>query len=263
MFRFAQTAFACAEAIYESPPHRALTGAEVFRQAYRVVSSMVNDMAEFTGERPRNLIALRTEAERALRRYELVHPESEEDFEGTLAWMLNHGDAGDLKLVLEARKTAVVFYPETIERLDRAVAAIAGRISAALAERFSEDRHINAWIEEGEPPLEKGRTYRFAMNVGQLCERALVAQELPEIDWRDRDSLKVLIVVSGYGFSVQPRQQEFLLPRQGNTELVFFGITPTRSDSLLLRISLYLARELTLLQEFEISIAIKESVKAA
>lgn len=36
----------------------------------------------------------------------------------------------------------------------------------------------NAWIVDGEPPLEKGRTYEFAINVGTLCEHAMAAPRL-------------------------------------------------------------------------------------
>ena len=129
--------------------------------------------------------------------------------------------------------------------------------------QLSDERHINAWIEDGEPPLEKGHTYRFAINVGKLYQNAIAAPELQEIDWKDKISLSVVIVVSGDGFSVRPRQQTFSLPKEGDTEPVFFDITPTLLDFLLLRISLYLALELTLLQEFEINIPVTESVKAA
>jgi len=126
-----------------------------------------------------------------------------------------------------------------------------------------EERHVNAWIEDGEPPLQKGRTYRFGINIGKLCQHAIAAPKLREFDWKDNDELDVWIVLSGHGFSAQPRQRRFTLPKHGDTVPIFFAITPTEGDSLLLRISLYFARELTLLQEFEVSIAAKESVQVA
>jgi hypothetical protein len=73
--------------------------------------------------------------------------------------------------------------------------------------------------------------------------------------------VQVWIVLGGRGFVVEPRQQEFTIPKQGDTDPIFFAITPTAGDSLLLRISLYFARELTLLQEFEVPIPVKESVE--
>ena len=135
--------------------------------------------------------------------------------------------------------------------------------SAVEKRNVSEGRHINAWIVDGEPPLEKGRTYQFAINVGKLCEQAIAAPKLLGFDWKDNDELEVWIVLSGLGFSVEPRQRQFTLPKQGDTKPIFFAITVTGYESLLLRISLYFARELTLLQEFEVLIPIKESVQVA
>jgi len=126
-----------------------------------------------------------------------------------------------------------------------------------------EERHINARIEDGKPPLEKGHTYRFGINVGKLCEDTIAAPKLQGFDWKDNYELTVWVVLSGLGFSVEPRQQLFTLPKTGDTDPIFFAITPTGRDSLLLRISLYFARELTLLQEFEISMSVKEPVQAA
>ena len=127
----------------------------------------------------------------------------------------------------------------------------------------AENRHINAWIVDGEPPLERGRTYKFAINVGKLCEHANAAPKLRDFDWKDNHELDFWIVLSGYRLIAKPRQQKFTLPKQGDTAPIFFDITPTGDDSVLLRISLYFARELTLLQEFEVPIPVKESVQAA
>lgn len=127
----------------------------------------------------------------------------------------------------------------------------------------TEERHVNAWIVDGEPPLEKGTTYKFAINVGKLCEHTTAAPRLSEFDWKDDRELDVWIVLSGYHFTVKPSQQKFTLPKQGDTDPIFFALTPTGYGSVLLRISLYFARELTLLQEFEVPIPVKESVRAA
>jgi hypothetical protein len=127
-----------------------------------------------------------------------------------------------------------------------------------------QNRHINAWIVDGEPPLEKGRTYKFAINVGKLCEHAnIAAPKLREFDWKDNQELEVWVVLSGSGIMAEPHQQKFTLPKQGDTDPIFFAVTPTGYGSVLLRISLYFARELTLLQEFEVPIAVKGSIQVA
>lgn len=125
------------------------------------------------------------------------------------------------------------------------------------------ERHVNAWIEDGDPPLETGRLYRFAVNIGKLRDQALGSSPFPILNWGDNAALAILIVVSGHGFTASPHQRQLDLPKYGETEPVLFNITPLEPNSFLLRISIYLARELTLLEEFEIPIAVKEAMKVA
>jgi lysozyme family protein/peptidoglycan hydrolase-like protein with peptidoglycan-binding domain len=127
----------------------------------------------------------------------------------------------------------------------------------------TEKRQINAWIEDGKPPLEKERTYRLGINIGKLRQYALASRGLTMINWEDKGNLELLIVISGHGLSVKPREQPLRLAKTGDTRAVFFAITPTNSASLLLRISLYLAHELTLLEEFEIPIKVRDAVRVA
>jgi hypothetical protein len=86
---------------------------------------------------------------------------------------------------------------------------------------------------------------------------------LREFDWKDNHKLDIWVVLSGYHFTAERRQQKFTLPKEGDTDPIFFAVTPTGGGSVFLRISLYFARELTLLQEFEIPIPVKESVQVA
>jgi hypothetical protein len=127
--------------------------------------------------------------------------------------------------------------------------------------KSTETRHINAWI--GAPPLRIDKAYRLGINIGRLREGALASAILPEPDRKDQRTLGLLIVVSGHGFTIEPRQHEIALPRRGETEAVFFAFTPTRQSGLMLRISVYLARELALLQEFEIPIEVQDAARAA
>jgi hypothetical protein len=115
-------------------------------------------------------------------------------------------------------------------------------------------RHINAWIEGGLPPLHVGRSYRLGLNIGPLRERALAAAVFTEPRSQDQESLKLLVVLSGSGFRVEPRQHQLVLPRRGSTETIFFSLTPLRAGRLTLCVSFYLARELALVQEFEVPI---------
>jgi hypothetical protein len=127
----------------------------------------------------------------------------------------------------------------------------------------SDTRRINAWIEDADEPLVLNRTYSFRVNVGKLRADALANAPLPRINWGERQELDILVVLSGSDFRISPRQRPLTLPRSGETKPVEFAITPLVAPSALLRVSFYLARELFLLEEFEISIAVKQPEKVA
>jgi putative chitinase len=132
-------------------------------------------------------------------------------------------------------------------------------VDAGLAP--SNERRINAWIEDGEPPLEVGHIYKLGIDVGLERDDALASAKL-EVAPRE-DGLRLVIVVGGAGILVEPRQREINVPAEGNAQPVFFKLTPTRSSDVLLQISVYLARELALLQEFEVPIEMHTEAKAA
>jgi hypothetical protein len=115
-------------------------------------------------------------------------------------------------------------------------------------------RHINAWIEGDLPPLHVGRSYRLGLNIGPLRERALAAAVFAEPGSHDQESLNLLVVFSGSGLRVEPHQHQLVLPRHGSTVPIFSSLTPLRAGRLTLCISFYLARELALVQEFEVPI---------
>jgi CspA family cold shock protein len=126
----------------------------------------------------------------------------------------------------------------------------------------TEARHVNAWIEDGEPPLETMRVYRLAVNVGKQRTDSLTSQPLAEPDFKGEDSLELLVVVGGQGFSIRQHQQKLRLPRAGDSGVVHFEITP-RIETLLLRISVFLSSDLTLLEEFEIPVEARAQTKVA
>ena len=71
------------------------------------------------------------------------------------------------------------------------------------------------------------------------------------------------MVIGGSDFDVEPRSHPLSVPHHGDTGPIFFSLTPLRAYTLELRISFYLARELALLQEFQIPIEVREAAKAA
>ena len=130
-------------------------------------------------------------------------------------------------------------------------------LAAKLPPAPEPKRHINAWIEDGDLPLIKGELYRFGINIGKLRDHALATQKLPEIDWGTNDKLEILVVLGGRDFSVEPRSQKFTLPKHGESDPIFFGVKGLIAGKPILRISFYLARELALLEEFELPLSVE------
>jgi hypothetical protein len=132
MDRFSYRASSLAAVLREPPARINATAklqyeAEICRQAYWVIDSMTNDLAEAVGELRPDFVTLRIEAERVLRRYELAHPQSESEFRGALNWMSNHGNAEDLERVKDSRSTALQLSKRTLQRLDEVVESISDR----------------------------------------------------------------------------------------------------------------------------------------
>lgn len=128
--------------------------------------------------------------------------------------------------------------------------------------RPSEQRHVNAWFEDGEQQLETDRLYRLAVNIGKPRPDSLATEPIVEPDFADGDTLELLVVIGGHGFSIKRHQRTLRLPRKGDSEIVRFEVTP-RMESFLLRISVYVASDLTLVEEFEIPLTSAAHSRAA
>jgi hypothetical protein len=177
---------------------------------------------------------------------------------------------GDLRqAVREDVKSAASILAEETDEKSQEIPQVNNEVDVLTLMTSEDDRRelsprrVNAWIEDADLPLISGRTYRFAINVGALRAGALVAPEFREPNWRGRESLEILILLSGSGFSIAPCGTKIILPRRGSTEPAFFDLTPIKSGSVLLRISLFLVPELVLLEEFEVPMDIRAASKAA
>jgi hypothetical protein len=133
---------------------------------------------------------------------------------------------------------------------------------AAQAPDAAERRHVNAWIEDAEPPLETMRAYQLAVNVGKPRAPNLASRPMGEPDFKGEAFLELLVVIGGHGFSIGRRQHTLKLPRAGDSEVVHFSITPLIAAPLL-RISLYLSSDFILLEEFEIPVKAVAHSRAA
>jgi hypothetical protein len=131
------------------------------------------------------------------------------------------------------------------------------------AGNLEEERFVNAWIEGTEPPLAKGRRYRLGINIGRRHEHALATGKAPRIDWGTADKVEILVILTGLSFNIEPRAKRLTLPKRGESDSLFFCITPLVKDPLPLRVSLYIAGELTLLDELEIPLTVEDAREAA
>ena len=125
------------------------------------------------------------------------------------------------------------------------------------------ERHVNAWIEDGDLPLIRGQKYRFGVNIGRLRQGGLVSAKVPEIDWGNNKTVEIIVILSGRDFFIEPRSRQLNLSKTDETDPMFFTVTPLLKGLSLLRVSLYLARELALLEEFEIPLTVEGGRKAA
>jgi hypothetical protein len=124
----------------------------------------------------------------------------------------------------------------------------------------TDSRKVNLWIEDGDLPLVQAQSYIFGFNIGGSRDNALVSEDIPDVDWGNRQSLELLVVLSGRGFSIDPPSKTITLQKQGDTVPFLFKLSPTEAGFLYLRIGLYLARELTLLEEYEIPFEVMAAV---
>ena len=101
---------------------------EGYQYAYRLVSSLVDDLGETVCELPPDLINLHREAERILRRFNICHPSHQDDFRGDLAWMQNFGNEVDLKVIQTMEGRLTYLFPECAQRIQDAVESIEERL---------------------------------------------------------------------------------------------------------------------------------------
>ncbi len=119
-------------------------------------------------------------------------------------------------------------------------------------------RQVNAWLEGAGLPLHVGKVYRVGVNIGGTRPDAMGGGPFREPDWGHRTQLDLLIVLSGRGARITPTSQWVVLPRQGETPAVFFNLEPLARDDeqqwdLELFLTISLARELTVLEEFRLA----------
>ena len=125
------------------------------------------------------------------------------------------------------------------------------------------DRHVNAWLEQGQLPLTENASVQIGVNIGAPREGTIGGGVFVEPDWGHWQQLDLVISLNGPGARVTPTSQLVTLHKQGDTPPVFFGVVPRRAGKLELYLSIYLAKEMTLLEEFVLTLPVAKALAEA
>lgn len=122
-------------------------------------------------------------------------------------------------------------------------------------------REVNAWIVDGGLPLIRDRRYRVGVNIGAPREGRLAGWPFAEPDWGDRSEIRLLLSLHAAGVDVSPSCRRARLHREKNMRAVYFDIIPRVAGPVSLHISIFLARELTLLEEFRVGVVVADKAE--
>ncbi len=103
---------------------------------------------------------------------------------------------------------------------------------------------MKAWLGEDEWPLTAGKAYQCLVEVAEASPDV-------EPDWGDRDELELLVVAHGENLGFSPPTQRVTLRKPLESSVVEFAVTPRQEGAHKAWFMVMLAREMTLLQEFE------------
>jgi hypothetical protein len=127
-------------------------------------------------------------------------------------------------------------------------------------------RALNAWITDGEPMPRVGHRSTLWINIGTKRLGALAAEPFrdpPDPDWGTRSELELLVIVRSPDLLVEPAARELRLPRRGDSEALRFEVEPLRARDTTLRVSVFLSRGMSLLEEYAVDFPVQvESTEA-
>lgn len=115
-------------------------------------------------------------------------------------------------------------------------------------------RRVNVWLEHGALPLEVGTKYKIGINIGAPRNETVGGGEFHEPLWGNRNELELLILLTGRGVKVEPAWCHATLPKHRDMDKVYFHVVAYEAHVIELYLSIFLQRELTLLEEFRITL---------
>lgn len=123
------------------------------------------------------------------------------------------------------------------------------------------NRKANAWFVGTEPPLEIDRQVTVGFDIGYTREDAIVSAPFNEPDWHGHDRHYLWIALRSEDADIEPAGYQLVLPRTGNTQQIFFVVTPHNPECVKLRFLIYLYKEGVLLQELEATVPISVNME--
>jgi len=118
---------------------------------------------------------------------------------------------------------------------------------------------VSAGIEEDEWPLVIGKNYQFYVSIGVKRDGALGGGLFPEPNWGNRSELDLVIAMQGDGLRFNPPTKHITLRKTMETLIEHFTLEPLRPGQRSAWIMIQLSRELTLLQEYRVTLEVVEA----
>jgi hypothetical protein len=115
-------------------------------------------------------------------------------------------------------------------------------------------RSVNAWLDDD--ANDGHEEFGLWANIGPQREGAM-GGPFREPDWEGRESVQVRLVLSGIDTTVKPGWHDVDLPKTGKTKDVMFRVSaPLAKTSVHLNLRVYTTREMLLLDEHRLQVAI-------
>jgi serine/threonine protein kinase len=242
-----------------------LAGTEPFRgkSSVEVLHALMFDepdpISKLRGERipPR----LQKVLDRALTKQPSSRYQKMEEFRDALRSVMHEAGADPSVEVETTNVPRHLQPPGAVKRAGRWLRQISRSASPTLAPSLPVDtapsprrRHVNAWLVDGQLPLEVGTTYKIGINIGSHRQETVGGGPFGEPQWGAKSHLELLIALNSLDAVVDPEWMTTMLPRQGDMDPVFFHILPRIPGGVTMGLSIYLARDLTLLEKFHLQL---------
>jgi hypothetical protein len=116
------------------------------------------------------------------------------------------------------------------------------------------NRMVNVWLDGSGERLRTGEPYRVGVDAGSSPQSAEAPDPMGEPEWLGRDSLGLTILLSGPDIKADPPIRTATLHRRDGMKPVYFDVTFLRAGNAQFFVSLFLTRELFLLQRIRIAL---------